>query len=120
MVSVTPDNTDVVHLVHNGFRNYKTIDGGKSWERITMPSSICGFDSDVIFNPKNNQEALCSPDRRKIYKSSDGGVNWFLFTDNEGEEGILINDRNLSYSSDGKKSILLLVTNLLVLKITKL
>jgi hypothetical protein len=68
-----------------------------------MSTFICGFDSDVIFNPKNNQEVLCSPDNRKIYKSSDGGVNWFLFTDNEGEEGILINYPNLSYSSDGKK-----------------
>ena len=72
MVSVTPDNTDVVHLVHNDLRNYKTIDGGKSWERISISGFIC-FDSDVIFNPKNNQEALCSPDHRKIYKSSDGG-----------------------------------------------
>ncbi len=100
-VEIHPDNPDVVYIAAIGQafgKNeergvYKTIDGGKSWDKILYHSDSIGF-SDLEFAPDDPNTIYAGAWRgeRKpwtiisgsteggVYKSTDGGANWTKLT----------------------------------------
>ncbi|MCF6205109.1 MAG: hypothetical protein L3J59_15825 [Methylococcaceae bacterium] len=111
-IFVAQDNTDVIFLTHNKRKNYKTIDGGESWEKLAAPN-IFGSGSHTecyktIFNPKNNQEILCLLYSGETFRSIDGGKNWLFSLDHsillpESTQGGIRRISNLHYLPDSKK-----------------
>ena len=100
-VEIHPDNPDVVYVAAIGQafgRNedrgvYKTMNGGKSWDKILYHSDSIGF-SDLEFAPDDPNTIYAGAWRgeRKpwtiisgsseggVYKSTDGGTNWVKLT----------------------------------------
>ncbi len=100
-VEIHPDNPDIVYVAAIGQafgKNeergiYKTIDGGKSWDRVLYHSDSIGF-SDLEFAPDDPNTIYAGAWRgeRKpwtiisgsteggVYKSTDGGANWTKLT----------------------------------------
>ena len=96
-VTIHPKNADIVYVAalgnifgHNKERGvYKTIDGGKTWNKIFYISEKTGA-RDVEINPDNTQELLASfwtvqrkpwtlvdgSDEGGVFMSKDGGENW--------------------------------------------
>lgn len=68
---------------------YKTIDGGKTWERVLFISNDTGF-SEIVLDPKNPEVLYAAAHQRRrhewtyvgggpesaVYKSMDGGKTW--------------------------------------------
>jgi photosystem II stability/assembly factor-like uncharacterized protein len=96
-IIVDPKNSNVVYVAaygplwsDGGERGiYKTIDGGKTWERILFVSDNTGI-SDLIMDPSDNNILYASAHQRRrhvftyigggkesaIHKSTDGGKTW--------------------------------------------
>ena len=96
-IMIDPRNSDVVYVAAQGnlWKDggerglYKTIDGGKTWERILHITENTGI-SDIIFDPRNPDIILVSSYQRRrhvgklvaggpnggIWRSTDAGGNW--------------------------------------------
>jgi len=96
-IMIDPRNSDIVYVAAQGnvWKDggerglYKTIDGGKNWERILHITENTGI-SDIIFDPLNPDILLVSSYQRRrhvgklvaggpnggIWKSTDAGKNW--------------------------------------------
>ena len=97
MIAINPKNSDVVYVAVPGSLwsdseergLYKTLDGGKNWEKILYVDEKTGC-ADIIIDPSNPDIIYASmwQFRRTpfsfssggpgsgLYKSIDGGVNW--------------------------------------------
>ncbi len=97
MIVIDPKNSDIVYVAaygplwkEGGDRGiYKTIDGGKTWNKILFVSENTGF-NEIHMDPRNsNVLYACAHQRRRqvyayisggpesnIYKSTDGGTTW--------------------------------------------
>ena len=96
-IMIDPRNSNVVYVAAQGQAwgpggergLYKTIDGGKSWERVLHVSENTGI-SDMEMDPRNPDVLYAAAHQRErrvfskinggpesaIYKSTDGGANW--------------------------------------------
>ena len=96
-IMIDPRNSDIVYVAAQGnvWKDgderglYKTMNGGKTWERILHISENTGI-SDIIFDPQNPDILLVSSYQRRrhvgklvaggpnggIWKSIDAGKNW--------------------------------------------
>lgn len=96
-IMIDPRDSDVVYVAAQGnlWKDggerglYKTVDGGKSWERILHITENTGI-SDIIFDPQNPDILLVSSYQRRrhvgklvaggpnggIWKSTDAGKSW--------------------------------------------
>ncbi len=68
---------------------YKSVDGGQTWIKVLYTSNQAGA-SDLIMNPqnpqilyasfwdriRNNHESVIYGPHAKVYKTTDGGINW--------------------------------------------
>ena len=104
-IRVHPTNPDIVYVAALGHpygQNpergvFKSIDGGKSWDKVLYKSSKSGA-IDLIMDPKNPEilyatiwqvyrtpyKMLGGGPECGIYKSVDGGMNWIDISENEG------------------------------------
>lgn len=104
-IRVHPKNPDLVYVAAMGHLFganeergvYRTADGGKSWEKILFVNDEVGA-IDLAMDPTNPRILYASFWRVKrtpyslesggpgsgLYKSTDGGDNWELISDNEG------------------------------------
>lgn len=96
-IIIHPTNSDIVYVASQGSvwkaggerGLYKTIDGGKKWERVLHISDDTGI-SDIILDPRNPDILIASSYQRRrhfgilvgggpeggAFKSIDGGVTW--------------------------------------------
>ena len=104
-IRIHPHNPDIVYVaaignlwIPNETRGvYRTMDGGKTWERILYRSDKAGA-GDLILDPNNPRILFAStwemkrngyrmdsggPDSR-LYRSTDGGDNWADISENPG------------------------------------
>ncbi len=122
-IIVNPNNSNEVYVAaygplwrEGGDRGiYKTIDGGKTWERIFFVSDNTGI-ADLVMDTKNPNILYCAAHQRRrhvftyigggeesaIYKSVDGGKNWKelksgLPTGKMGRVGLAISPVNSNY-----------------------
>lgn len=101
-VTIDPNNTEIVFATlwaarqgpwENGAFNgpasglYKSVDGGKNWRKITngFPSTTQDGLGRIGFTiaPSNSNRMYATVDAEKnggIYRSDDGGENWYLLT----------------------------------------
>ncbi|HKE24659.1 MAG TPA: hypothetical protein VKB88_19990 [Bryobacteraceae bacterium] len=91
-IEVAPSDADVVYLGtgDRGRGIYKTINGGKTWERIGPTEHAI---SAILVDPHDPNLVLAAAegdpraknDRRGVYRSTDGGRNWnrVLYKDDE-------------------------------------
>lgn len=119
-VRIHPKNPDIVYVAALGHafgQNeergiYRTIDGGKSWERILYKSDKAGA-ADITFDPNNPNvlyaslwechrnfwELSSGGEDSGLYKSTDGGDTWTEITRNKGlPQGGIIGKIGLSAS----------------------
>ena len=104
-VRIHPNNPDIVYVAvignlwkPNTERGvYRTIDGGKSWEKILYVSDKAGA-GDLILDPGNPRIIYATTWQMKrngyrmdsggpdshLFKSTDGGDNWTKLTNNKG------------------------------------
>ena len=104
-IRVHPTNPDIVYVAALGHPYgenpergvFKSIDGGKSWNKVLYKSSKSGA-IDLIMDPKNPEilyatiwqvyrtpyKMLGGGPECGIYKSVDGGMNWIDISENEG------------------------------------
>jgi photosystem II stability/assembly factor-like uncharacterized protein len=97
MIAIDPRNTDIVFVAAEGSvwgpggdrGLYKTIDGGKTWEKVLNISEHTGVNN-VLIHPSNPDIMFATSEQRRrhvhtkigggpesaIYKSEDGGKNW--------------------------------------------
>ena len=97
MITIDPANSDIVYVAAygplwsaGGDRGiYKTIDGGKSWEKILEVSENTGF-NEIHMDPRDSKVLYATSHQRRrrqwtylgggpesgIYKSVDAGKNW--------------------------------------------
>ncbi|MDA9571875.1 glycosyl hydrolase [Flavobacteriaceae bacterium] len=119
-IIVHPDNSDVVWVASQGplwskggeRGLYKTIDGGKSWNRVLGNNEWTGV-TDIMIDPRNSDVLYAATwDRHRtvaalmgggpgtaIYRSDDGGDHWTKLTNglpksNLGKIGITISPQN--------------------------
>ncbi|HCC71094.1 MAG TPA: hypothetical protein DEQ09_08095, partial [Bacteroidales bacterium] len=100
-IIIHPENADIVwvavmgHLFsENSERGvFKTINGGKSWEKVLYIDEATGV-IDIVINPQNPDilyasayEKVRTPwtfepggEKSRIYKTTDGGDNWEMIT----------------------------------------
>jgi photosystem II stability/assembly factor-like uncharacterized protein len=126
-IAVHPRNPDVVYVAALGYHFtfnpdrglYKSIDGGKTWNRIHFLSDKVGF-VEVVLDPTDPDTVYtASYDKHRvpwqfwesgpltaIYKSTDAGANWTKLTEglptgNLGRVGIAVypKDTNILYAS---------------------
>jgi photosystem II stability/assembly factor-like uncharacterized protein len=96
-IMIDPRNSNIVYVAAQGQAwgaggergLYKTVDGGKNWERILHVSENTGI-SDMEMDPRNPDILYAAAHQRErrvfskinggpesaIYKSTDGGANW--------------------------------------------
>ncbi len=96
-IAIHPTNSDIVYVASQGSvwkaggdrGLYKTIDGGKTWERVLNISDDTGV-SDVTLDPRNPDNLIASSYQRRrhfgilvgggpeggVFKSVNGGVTW--------------------------------------------
>ncbi|UCE05660.1 MAG: glycosyl hydrolase, partial [bacterium] len=126
-IVIHPENTDIVYVAALGHLYteneqrgvYRTIDGGKSWEKLLYVNSRTGF-VDLAMDPQISNilyAAAWEKDRKAwnfveggkgsgIYKTTNGGKNWELLTggfpqgDHVGRIGLTIypNNSNIIYA----------------------
>jgi len=97
MITIDPNNSDIVYVAAygpvwsaGGDRGiYKTIDGGKTWEKILEVSEYTGF-NEIHMDPRDSKVIYATAHQRQrrqwtylgggpesgIYKSTDAGKNW--------------------------------------------
>ncbi len=97
MIQIDPRNSDVVYVAAEGSTwgpggdrgLYKTVDRGKSWNKILTISENTGINN-VIFDPRNPDILYATSEQRRrhvhtkigggpesaVYKSEDAGKNW--------------------------------------------
>ncbi|MCU0645700.1 MAG: glycosyl hydrolase [bacterium] len=120
-IVIHPDNTDIVYVAALGHLYteneergiYKTIDGGKTWQKLLYINPRTGF-IDLAMDPQNPDilyAASWEKDRKAwnfieggkgsgIYKTTDGGATWKLLTaglpqgDHVGRIGLTIFPQN--------------------------
>jgi photosystem II stability/assembly factor-like uncharacterized protein len=107
------DQTLFIIVRHNLF---KSVDGGKSWQRIIKGIDATGFLMDLSGDQKSNQVMYLSTNYDGIYKTEDGGDSWFkvnnglntlildqLFVDPNSAEFVVAagNDKKLYKTEDG-------------------
>jgi photosystem II stability/assembly factor-like uncharacterized protein len=117
-VEIHPSNPDIafVAAIGNPFKPtnarglYRTVDGGKSWQRVLFVSDSTGA-VDVEFMPGNPQVLFASMWRAErkpwtiisgareggIYKSTDGGTTWTKLTN--GLPGDLVGKSNIAMTA---------------------
>lgn len=100
-ILIDPRNSDVVYVAAEGSvwgpggdrGLYKTIDGGKNWERILFISENTGVNH-LAFDPRNPDVIYATSEQRRrhvftkigggpesaVYKSTDAGKNWQKLT----------------------------------------
>lgn len=92
-IEIDPIHPDTMYAGTGGFFGgylYKTINGGEEWQRIGSSyetenhTDYCGGKLAIAINPENTQELYIACNMNSdIYKSIDGGENWFCsFCDN--------------------------------------
>ncbi|MDW3194396.1 MAG: glycosyl hydrolase [Cytophagales bacterium] len=96
-IAIHPTNSDIVYVAAQGsvWKDggdrglYKTMDGGKSWERVLTISETTGI-SDVSLDPRNPDVLIATAYQRRrhfgilvaggpeggAFKSTDGGKTW--------------------------------------------
>ncbi len=126
-IAVHPQNPDIVYVAALGYHFtfnpdrglYKSVDGGKTWDRIHFISDKVGF-VEVVIDPKDNDIIYtASYDKHRlpwqfweegpltaIFKSTDAGATWDklsegLPTGDLGRVGIAVypKDTNILYAS---------------------
>jgi photosystem II stability/assembly factor-like uncharacterized protein len=97
MIAIDPRNTDVVYVAAEGSiwgsggdrGLYKTIDGGKIWDKVLNISENTGVNN-VVLDPRNPDILYATSEQRRrhvftkigggpesaVYKSKDGGKTW--------------------------------------------
>ncbi len=120
MILIDPRNSNVVYVAAEGSvwgsggdrGLYKTIDGGKSWNKVLEVSENTGVNN-VICDPRNPDVLYATSEQRRrhvytkigggpesiVYKSEDGGQNWRkikkgLPSEDIGGMGIAISPQN--------------------------
>lgn len=120
MIAIDPRNSNVVYVAAEGSAwgpggdrgLYKTVDGGKNWEKVLNISENTGVNN-VIFDPRNPDVLYASSEQRRrhaftkigggpetaLYKSEDAGKTWRKLTDglpgeHMGGMGIAISPQN--------------------------
>ncbi len=68
------DQTLFIIVRHNLF---KSVDGGKTWQRIVNGIDAMGRLIDLGGDNKNNQVMYLTTDYGGVYKTEDGGISWF-------------------------------------------
>ena len=101
MIAIDPGNSDVVYVAAEGSAwgpggdrgLYKTIDGGKTWEKVLEISENTGCNS-VVLDPRNPNVVYATSEQRRrhvytkigggpesaVWKSTDAGKNWRKLT----------------------------------------
>ncbi|MBI9034017.1 MAG: hypothetical protein JEZ03_06080 [Bacteroidales bacterium] len=101
MIAIDPQNSDIVYVAAEGSAwgsggdrgLYKTIDGGKSWEKVLEVSEHTGANN-VILDPRNTDVIYVTTEQRRrhvhtkigggpessVYKSEDGGKKFRKIT----------------------------------------
>ncbi|MGQ8337581.1 VPS10 domain-containing protein [Sunxiuqinia sp. A32] len=101
-IVIDPRNSDIVYVACEGSAwgpggergLYKTIDGGKTWERILEISENTGVNN-IKMDPKNPDILYATSEQRRrtsftkigggpessVYKSTDAGANWRKITE---------------------------------------
>ncbi|MCG8411864.1 MAG: hypothetical protein MI739_11345 [Bacteroidales bacterium] len=97
MIAINPKNTDIVYVAAEGSAwgaggergLYKTIDGGKNWNKVLDISKHTGVNN-VILDPHNSNVLYVTTEQRRrhvhtkigggpesgVHKSTDGGKTW--------------------------------------------
>lgn len=123
MIKVDPKNSDIVYVAaygplwsKGGDRGiYKTIDGGKTWNKILNVSEYTGF-NEIHIDPRfSNILYACAHQRNRqgysfisggpesnLYKSNDGGLTWDTLSNglpasDKGRIGLSISPANPDY-----------------------
>ena len=123
MIAIDPRNSDVVYVAAEGSvwgpggerGLYKTIDGGKTWNKVLNISENTGVNN-VIMDPRNPEVLYTTTEQRRrhvytkigggpesaIYKSTDAGATWNKLTSglpsaDMGGIGIAISSVNPDY-----------------------
>jgi len=101
MIAIDPHNSDIVYVAAEGSAwgpggdrgLYKTIDGGKNWEKIFEISEHTGVNN-VVLSPDDSELIYITTEQRRrrtqirigggpesnVYKSKDGGMNFKKIT----------------------------------------
>lgn len=96
-IELNPTNTNEIYAatMGNPYQRtpergiYKSINGGQTWQKVLHISDQAGA-CDLVMNPQNplvlyasfwdrirsNEETLAFGDHARVYKTTDGGVNW--------------------------------------------
>ncbi|WP_073177067.1 VPS10 domain-containing protein [Flagellimonas flava] len=104
-IVVHPTNPDIVYVgaigspwgIHAERGVYKTVDGGKSWEKILFVNNKTGV-ADLVMDPSNPNKLIAAMWEHKrdpwffksggpgsgMYITHDGGANWKKITDKDG------------------------------------
>ncbi len=74
-LAVDPRNDQVVYAATANHGLLKTVDGGKSWQRVPggLPEDSA---SAIAINPANPDLIFAGFNRKSLYISNDGGVTW--------------------------------------------
>lgn len=120
-ILVSPTNSNHVYVATMGLPFepttergvYFSADGGATWEQQLMPSQTAGI-IDMVMNPQNpsilyaagwnrvrtNQVSIVTGSEAKIWKTTDGGINWTILAgglpieDNLGRIGLAMSQQN--------------------------
>src|ERR1700682_2894744 len=80
-VAVDPQNPDVIYAGTKPPAVFRTLDGGKRWERLAIPIAekcLAGAPkvTNGVFDPRNPRTIWVGVEIDGVYRSGDGGESW--------------------------------------------
>lgn len=112
--SIDPVNSEIIYTITKDNKVQKTIDNGKTWERLENGLPATAFMMRLFINPHNNKEVyLCTSEG--LYKTNNSGLDWIATSLKGHIEQFIINPKNklifyaltnegLYYSKDAGKT----------------
>ena len=81
----------------------KTINGGLVWNVVLIPTNVFWWHKPIFFNSTVGITVMenANGDSIIVYKTTDGGDNWFLFSQNAGYIGAILYDVSFPDSMHG-------------------